>query len=128
VEVQHHCHNTSIILAGTNLILGVIKMWSKTEGEEADCRHYPQGLASAKETGAVKYLEGSALTARSQDSVWWCYPSSSLPTTRQEEEEKMPAVVNVLSLPFLVLSLGIFVCFAQKTEEFSCSMPSFDTD
>jgi Ras-related C3 botulinum toxin substrate 1 len=26
VEVQHHCHNTSIILAGTNLILGVIKM------------------------------------------------------------------------------------------------------
>ncbi|KAK7161071.1 hypothetical protein R3I94_003907 [Phoxinus phoxinus] len=70
-EVRHHCPNTPFILVGTKLDLrddkdtierlGKMKMTPIT---------YTEGLALTKETGAVKYLECSALTQRGLKTVF----------------------------------------------------------
>ncbi|EHB16817.1 Ras-related C3 botulinum toxin substrate 1 [Heterocephalus glaber] len=62
-EVQHHCPNTPIILVGTKLDLRDDKdTIEKLKEKKPTSITYPQGLAMAKEIGAVKYLECSALT------------------------------------------------------------------
>jgi len=53
-EVSHHCPNTPIILVGTKL--DDSKTLEKLDRKLAPIT-YPQGLAMAKEIGAVKYLE-----------------------------------------------------------------------
>uniref|UniRef100_A0A2K5H8C1 small monomeric GTPase n=1 Tax=Colobus angolensis palliatus TaxID=336983 RepID=A0A2K5H8C1_COLAP len=55
-EVRHHCPNTPIIL--------------KLKEKKLTPITYPQGLAMAKEIGAVKYLECSALTQRGLKTVF----------------------------------------------------------
>ncbi|KAK7161065.1 hypothetical protein R3I94_003902 [Phoxinus phoxinus] len=67
-EVRHHCPNTPFILVGTKLDLR----------DDKDCLEkmkmtpitYTDGLALTKETGAVKYLECSALTQRGLKTVF----------------------------------------------------------
>uniref|UniRef100_A0A2K5XCJ0 Rho-related GTP-binding protein RhoG n=1 Tax=Mandrillus leucophaeus TaxID=9568 RepID=A0A2K5XCJ0_MANLE len=87
-EVRHHRPNTPIILVGTELELRDDKDTIEKLKKKLTPITYLQGLAIAKETGAVKYLECSAFThVRRRDS------SSPLPTSREEEEEKMLAVV-----------------------------------
>ncbi|XP_057598524.1 ras-related C3 botulinum toxin substrate 1-like [Hippopotamus amphibius kiboko] len=62
-KVRHHCPNTPIILVGTKLDLRDDKdMIEKLKEKKLTPITYPQGLAMAKEIGAVKYLELSALT------------------------------------------------------------------
>merc|ERR1712071_553015 len=64
-EVRHHCPNTPIILVGTKLDLRDDKdTVEKLKDKKLSPITYPQGLAMAKEVGAVKYLECSALTQK----------------------------------------------------------------
>uniref|UniRef100_A0A8C5KIL6 Rho-related GTP-binding protein RhoG n=1 Tax=Jaculus jaculus TaxID=51337 RepID=A0A8C5KIL6_JACJA len=58
LEVRHHCPNTPIILVGTKLDLRDDKdMIEKLREKKLTPITHPQGLAMAKEIGAVKYLE-----------------------------------------------------------------------
>uniref|UniRef100_A0A2I3H330 Rho-related GTP-binding protein RhoG n=1 Tax=Nomascus leucogenys TaxID=61853 RepID=A0A2I3H330_NOMLE len=60
-EVRHHCPNTPIILVGTKLELRDDKdTIEKLKEKKLTPITYLQGLAMAKEIGAVKYLKCSA--------------------------------------------------------------------
>uniref|UniRef100_A0A673J294 Rac family small GTPase 1a n=1 Tax=Sinocyclocheilus rhinocerous TaxID=307959 RepID=A0A673J294_9TELE len=70
-KVRHHCPNTPIILVGTKLDLRDDKdTIEKLKEKKLTPITYPQGLAMAKEIGAVKYLECSALTQRGLKTVF----------------------------------------------------------
>jgi len=70
-EVSHHCPNTPIILVGTKLDLrDDTKTLEKLKDRKLAPITYPQGLAMAKEIGAVKYLECSALTQKGLKNVF----------------------------------------------------------
>ncbi|XDV16202.1 hypothetical protein PO909_016021 [Leuciscus waleckii] len=70
-EVRHHCPNTPIILVGTKLDLRDEKDTTEELKEKKQTPiTYQQGLAMAKETGAVKYLECSALTQMGLETVF----------------------------------------------------------
>ncbi|XP_045867741.1 ras-related C3 botulinum toxin substrate 1-like [Meles meles] len=70
-EVRHHCPNTPIILVGTKLDLRDGKdTIEKLKEKKLTPITYPQGLAMAKEFGAIKYLECSALTQRGLKTVF----------------------------------------------------------
>lgn len=70
-EVSHHCPNTPIILVGTKLDLrDDAKTLEKLKDRKLAPITYPQGLAMAKEIGAVKYLECSALTQKGLKNVF----------------------------------------------------------
>nr|XP_021326673.1 ras-related C3 botulinum toxin substrate 1-like [Danio rerio] len=70
-EVRHHCQTTPIILVGTKLDLRDDKdTIEKLKEKKLTPITYPQGLAMAKEIGAVKYLECSALTQRGLKTVF----------------------------------------------------------
>ncbi|MBZ3876263.1 Ras-related C3 botulinum toxin substrate 1 [Sciurus carolinensis] len=69
-EVRHHYPNAPIILVGTKLDLRDDKdTIEKLKEKKLTPITYPQGLAMAKEIGAVKYLEYSALTQRGLKTV-----------------------------------------------------------
>ncbi|KAI5103049.1 ras-related C3 botulinum toxin substrate 1, partial [Silurus meridionalis] len=70
-EVRHHCPNTPIILVGTKIDLREDKdTVDKLKEKKLTPITYPQGLATAKEIGSVKYLECSALTQRGLKTVF----------------------------------------------------------
>uniref|UniRef100_W8AQG8 Ras-related protein Rac1 n=1 Tax=Ceratitis capitata TaxID=7213 RepID=W8AQG8_CERCA len=70
-EVRHHCPNVPIILVGTKLDLRDDKATiEKLKEKKLTPITYPQGLAMAKEIGAVKYLECSALTQKGLKTVF----------------------------------------------------------
>ncbi|CAB1313168.1 unnamed protein product [Coregonus sp. 'balchen'] len=70
-EVRHHCPNTPIILVGTKLDLRDDKdTMERLRDKKLSPITYPQGLAMAREIGAVKYLECSALTQRGLKTVF----------------------------------------------------------
>ncbi|XP_036624118.1 ras-related C3 botulinum toxin substrate 1-like [Trichosurus vulpecula] len=70
-EVQHHCPNTPIILVGTKLDLRDDKdTIENLRKNKLTPITYRQGLAVAREIGAVKYLECSALTQRGLKTVF----------------------------------------------------------
>lgn len=70
-EVSHHCPSTPIILVGTKLDLrDDAKTIDKLKERKLQPITYPQGLAMAKEIGAVKYLECSALNQRGLKNVF----------------------------------------------------------
>ena len=70
-EVSHHCPSTPIILVGTKLDLREDKETvEKLKEKRLAPITYPQGLAMAKEIGAVKYLECSALTQKGLKTVF----------------------------------------------------------
>nr|CAD7406282.1 unnamed protein product [Timema cristinae] len=70
-EVRHHCPSTPIILVGTKLDLREDKETiEKLKDKKLAPITYPQGLAMAKEIGAVKYLECSALTQKGLKTVF----------------------------------------------------------
>jgi len=70
-EVRHHCPNTPIILVGTKIDLREDKdTVEKLKEKKLSPITYPQGLAMAKEVGAVKYLECSALTQKGLKTVF----------------------------------------------------------
>jgi GTPase SAR1 family protein len=70
-EIKHHAPNTPIILVGTKLDL---REDPKTVADLAAKRMAPitygQGLTRAKEIGAMKYLECSALTQKGLKNVF----------------------------------------------------------
>ena len=70
-EIEHHAPNVPIILVGTKLDLREDKR--TVEGlrqRRMDPVSYEQGIAVAKEIGAHRYLECSALTQRGLKSVF----------------------------------------------------------
>lgn len=69
-EVRHHCPNTPVILVGTKLDLRDDKDSEQLEKKKITTITYTEGLAMATETGAVKYLECSALTQRGLKTVF----------------------------------------------------------
>ncbi|XP_073447130.1 ras-related C3 botulinum toxin substrate 1-like [Aquarana catesbeiana] len=70
-EVQHHCPDTPIILVGTKLDLRDDKdTIAKLKVQNLAPITFPQGLTMAKEIGARKYLECSALTQRGLKTVF----------------------------------------------------------
>ncbi|BFZ03670.1 hypothetical protein BsWGS_06709 [Bradybaena similaris] len=70
-EVGHHCPSTPIILVGTKLDLREDKETiEKLREKKLSPITYPQGLAMAKEIGAAKYLECSALTQEGLKNVF----------------------------------------------------------
>lgn len=70
-EVRHHCPKTPIILVGTKLDLRDNKNTTEELKEKKQNPiTYKQGLAMAKETGAVKYLDCSALTQMGLKTVF----------------------------------------------------------
>ncbi|TKS90274.1 Ras-related C3 botulinum toxin substrate 1 p21-Rac1 [Collichthys lucidus] len=70
-KVRHHCPNTPIILVGTKLDLRDDKdTIERLRDKKLSPITYPQGLAMAREIGAVKYLECSALTQRGLKTVF----------------------------------------------------------
>lgn len=70
-EVSHHCPNTPIILVGTKLDLrDDAETIEKLKEKKLAPINYPQGLQMAKEIGAVKYLECSALTQKGLKQVF----------------------------------------------------------
>ena len=69
--MRHHCPSTPIILVGTKLDLRDDKSTiEKLRDKKLSPISYPQGLAMAKEIGAVKYLECSALTQKGLKTVF----------------------------------------------------------
>lgn len=70
-EVRHHCPSTPIILVGTKLDLREDKETiERLKDKKLAPITYPQGLTMAKEIGAVKYLECSALTQKGLKTVF----------------------------------------------------------
>ncbi|KAJ3198202.1 Ras- C3 botulinum toxin substrate 3, partial [Dinochytrium kinnereticum] len=70
-EIGHHAPNTPIILVGTKLDLREDReMIEKLREKRMAPITYPQGLQMAKEIGAVKYLECSALTQKGLKNVF----------------------------------------------------------
>ncbi|XP_069509133.1 ras-related C3 botulinum toxin substrate 1-like [Ambystoma mexicanum] len=70
-EVRHHCSNTPIVLIGTKMDLRDNKKTIKQLKENRlSPITFPQGLALAKEIGAVKYVECSAMTQRNLKTVF----------------------------------------------------------
>ncbi|KAK0393870.1 hypothetical protein QR680_000444 [Steinernema hermaphroditum] len=70
-EVNHHSPNTPIVLVGTKLDLRDDKdALENLRKQSLFPIHYHQGLAMAKETNAVKYLECSALTQKGLHEVF----------------------------------------------------------
>ncbi|TPX64489.1 hypothetical protein SpCBS45565_g05892 [Spizellomyces sp. 'palustris'] len=70
-EISHHAPNTPIILVGTKLDLREDKETiEKLREKRMAPITYPQGLQMAKEIGAVKYLECSALTQKGLKNVF----------------------------------------------------------
>lgn len=70
-EVRHHCPNVPIILVGTKLDLREDRETiEKLKEKRLAPITYPQGLSMAKDVGAVKYLECSALTQRGLKTVF----------------------------------------------------------
>jgi GTPase SAR1 family protein len=64
-EVRHHNPRTPILLVGTKLDLREDRdVIDKLKEKKQSPITYPAGLALAKEIGAVKYLECSALTQK----------------------------------------------------------------
>ena len=70
-EVRHHCPNVPIILVGTKLDLreDTVTIEKLREKRLAPIT-YPQGSSLAKDIGAVKYLECSALTQKGLKQVF----------------------------------------------------------
>jgi len=70
-EIQHHCPGTPFILLGTKLDLreDPETLSKLTERNMAPIK-YQDGVAMAKEIGAVKYLECSALTQKGLKNVF----------------------------------------------------------
>jgi Ras-related C3 botulinum toxin substrate 1 len=70
-EISHHCPNTPLILVGTKLDL-------REDGETLERLReknmapitYEQGMAKAKEIGAIKFMECSALTQKGLKDVF----------------------------------------------------------
>lgn len=70
-EVSHHCSQTPIILVGTKLDLrDDPAQIDKLKQRKQLPITYAQGLALAKEIGAVKYQECSAMTQRGLKNVF----------------------------------------------------------
>jgi len=70
-EVRHHCPQVPIILVGTKLDLREDKETiDKLKEKRLAPITYPQGLAMAKDVGAVKYLECTALTQKGLKTVF----------------------------------------------------------
>lgn len=70
-EISHHCPSTPIILVGTKTDLREDPIQiEKLREKRQNPISYAQGLALAKEIGAVKYQECSALTQRGLKSVF----------------------------------------------------------
>ncbi|XP_078540061.1 ras-related C3 botulinum toxin substrate 1-like [Lissotriton helveticus] len=70
-EVHHHCSKTPIVLIGTKMDLRDAKETiEKLKEKRLSPITYPQGLALAKEIGAVKYVECSAMTQRNLKTVF----------------------------------------------------------
>ncbi|XP_055382963.1 ras-related protein Rac1-like [Condylostylus longicornis] len=70
-EIRHHKPNTPIILVGTKLDLRDNKdVIEKLRVKKLSPVAYPQGLGMAKDIGAVKYLECSALTQKGLKTVF----------------------------------------------------------
>ncbi|CAL4142257.1 unnamed protein product [Meganyctiphanes norvegica] len=70
-EVKHHCPTIPIILVGTKMDLREDKpTLDKLKERRQAPISYPQGLAMAKEMGAVKYLECSALNQKGLKNVF----------------------------------------------------------
>ncbi|BFZ03668.1 hypothetical protein BsWGS_06707 [Bradybaena similaris] len=89
-EVGHHCPSTPIILVGTKLDLREDKETiEKLREKKLSPITYPQGLAMAKEIGAVKYLECSALTQKGLKNVFdEAIRSYLLPKPQQKKKNK----------------------------------------
>ena len=90
-EIRHHCPNVPIILVGTKLDLREDKETiEKLRGKRLAPITYTQGKSLAKELGAVKYLECSALTREGLKTVVneairaACYPIP-LPKPKSEK-------------------------------------------
>jgi len=70
-EVSHHCPNTPIILVGTKLDLrDDAETVRKLHDKGMNPITFEQGMAKAKEIGAVKYMECSALTQKGLKAVF----------------------------------------------------------
>ncbi|XP_054157846.1 ras-related C3 botulinum toxin substrate 1-like [Oppia nitens] len=70
-EVRHHCPDKPIILVGTKLDLREDpKTLEKLKEKKLSPISYPMGLSMAKDIGAVKYLECSALTLKGLKNVF----------------------------------------------------------
>ncbi|KAJ3108807.1 Dynein heavy chain 7, axonemal [Phlyctochytrium bullatum] len=70
-EIGHHAPNTPIILVGTKLDLREDReMIEKLREKRMAPITYPQGIQMAKDIGAVKYLECSALTQKGLKNVF----------------------------------------------------------
>jgi len=71
LEVRHNCPDTPIILVGTKLDLRDDQNTvQKLKESNTAPITYPQGLALAKDVGAIKYLECSALTTTGLKDVF----------------------------------------------------------
>ncbi|XP_044005703.1 ras-related C3 botulinum toxin substrate 1-like [Aphidius gifuensis] len=70
-ELHRHCPATPIILVGTKLdLLEDEETIKKLKDKKIEPITYPQGLAMAKEIGAVKYMECSAFTKQGLEAVF----------------------------------------------------------
>ncbi|KAJ1500321.1 Rho GTPase protein rac1 [Coelomomyces lativittatus] len=70
-EISHHAPNTPVILVGTKLDLREDKNTvNKLHDKKLIPITYSQGLAMAREIGAIKYLECSALTQKGLKTVF----------------------------------------------------------
>ena len=70
-EVRLHCQNVPIVLVGTKVDLrDNIETIEKLSEKRSEPITYPQGSSLAKDIGAVKYLECSALTQKGLKQVF----------------------------------------------------------
>ncbi|KAJ3416097.1 U2 small nuclear RNA auxiliary factor 2 [Chytridiales sp. JEL 0842] len=91
-EISHHAPHTPIILVGTKLDLREDRETiEKLREKRMAPLSYPQGMQMAKEVGAVKYLECSALTQKGLKNVFDEAIRAVLcpaPTNKKSKKEK----------------------------------------
>lgn len=117
-EVQHRYPNTPVILVGRNLMSGMITTRLRNRGRRSRLSSPTHRVGHGKGDLCHKIPGVLAHAGRPRDgnSAWGNYSSGSLPASYQDEEEKMPAVINVRAAPAQFPPLGTLVCFAPTVE------------
>ena len=88
-EVRHHCQNVPIVLVGTKLDLREDKEAIEKLREKGVAPiTYSQGSSLAKDIGAVKYLECSALTQKGLKQVFDEAIRAVLDPRRQPDQQR----------------------------------------
>lgn len=109
-EISHHCPSTPIILVGTKTDLREDPVQiEKLRERRQNPISYAQGLALAKEIGAVKYQECSALNQRGLKAVFDEAIRSVLCPRPKMKPKRSCSILWLFDESFLILKSRFFL-------------------